>query len=118
VVEDNSAVQLLIVQQLQRLGYRIIETVDGNQASKVLDSDISIALLFTDIIMPGGMSGRQLAGEARRRRPTLKVLFMSGYAEDVNEHPGGLPSGNHFLQKPFRWRDLARKVRAALDAQP
>ena len=118
VVEDNPAVRLVIVQQLRRLGYRIIETVDGKQASKVLDSDVSIALLFTDIIMPGGMSGRQLAEQARRRRPTLKVLFMSGYAEDADAHPDSPALSNNFLQKPFRSRDLALKVRAALDAQP
>ncbi len=116
VVEDNPAVRLLIVRQLQGLGYRTIEAADGKQASRLLDGDASIALLFTDIMMPGGLNGRQLAADARRKRPDLKVLFMSGYAQDGSTPKGSLAPADHFLPKPFRVRELALKVRAALDS--
>jgi CheY-like chemotaxis protein len=117
VVEDNPDVRGLIVRLLHGLGYRVVEAVDGRQAAKVLEGDAAIDLLFTDIIMPGGMTGKELANEARRTRPHLKILFMSGYAQNTIVPPGGLAPSDPFLPKPFRARELALKVRAVLDAQ-
>src|SRR6185295_9716138 len=104
-----------VVAQLQSLGYTIIEAVNGPTAITVLDSAEHVDLLFTDIVMPGGMSGRELADEARRRRPQLKVLFTSGYTENAVVHHGRLDPGVDLLNKPFAKRALAVKVRSVLD---
>jgi CheY-like chemotaxis protein len=80
----------------------------------MLDHNECVDLLFTDVIMPGGMNGRQLADEARRRRPGLKVLFTSGYTENAIVHHGRLDPGVLLLPKPYRKSDLARMLRLAL----
>jgi PAS domain S-box-containing protein len=115
VVEDDPMVREYVVAQLQSLGYTIIEAVNGPTAITVLDSAEHVDLLFTDIVMPGGMSGRELADEARRRRPQLKVLFTSGYTENAVVHHGRLDPGVDLLNKPFAKRALAVKVRSVLD---
>jgi len=116
VVEDDDLVRGLTVSQLRHLGYRVIEAADGPQAQKILDGSQAIDLLFTDVVMPGGMTGRQLAEVAQRRRPTLKTLYTSGYTENSIIHQGKLDPGVHFLSKPFRRQELALKVREVLDA--
>ena len=116
VVEDDDLVRGLTVSQLRHLGYRVIEAADGPQAQKILDGNQAIDLLFTDVVMPGGMTGRQLAEVAQRRRPTLKTLYTSGYTENSIIHQGKLDPGVHFLSKPFRRQELALKVREVLDA--
>ena len=116
VVEDNADVRAFVVKQLQDLGYRVAEAKDGPSALSTLNGSTPIDLLLTDVIMPGGMTGRQLSDEATRRRPDLKTLFISGYTEDSIVHQGKLDPGVNFLSKPFRRRDLALKVREALDA--
>jgi PAS domain S-box-containing protein len=117
VVEDDAAVRAFVVGNLRDLGYRVIEAKDGPSALSILEEPTPIDLLLTDVIMPGGMTGRQLSDEAKRRRPGLKTLFSSGYTENSIVHQGKLDPGVNFLSKPFRRRDLALKVREALEAQ-
>jgi CheY-like chemotaxis protein len=116
VVEDDADVRAFVVTQLGLLGYRVIEAADGQQARQIIESEQPIDLLFTDIVMSGGMTGGQLSADAKRRRPNLKTLFTSGYTENAITHQGGLDAGARFLQKPFRRQDLAIKIREALDA--
>jgi CheY-like chemotaxis protein len=106
-----------VVGQLRSLGYTIIEAVNGPNAIAALDSAPHVDLLFTDIVMPGGMSGRELADEVRRRYPQLKILFTSGYTENAVVHHGRLDPGVDLLNKPFAKRALAAKVRTVLDRQ-
>ncbi|MGH6927186.1 MAG: PAS domain S-box protein, partial [Dongiaceae bacterium] len=115
VVEDDPLVRSFVVFQLRDLGYDVLEAADGPAAEKVLEDGASIDLLFTDVVMPGGMTGRQLAEKAKHRRPGLKTLYTSGYTEDSIVHHGKLDPGVCFLSKPFRRQDLAIKVREALD---
>jgi CheY-like chemotaxis protein len=116
VVEDNVDVRTFVVRYLRDLGYHVIEAKDGPSALGALDDPAPIDLLVTDVIMPGGMTGRQLSDEANRRRPGLKTLFISGYTKDSFVHQGKLNPEVNFLSKPFRRRDLALKVREVLDA--
>jgi PAS domain S-box-containing protein len=116
VVEDDPDVRGFVVVQLRDLGYSVIEAPNGRQAQTILDSDQAIDLLFTDVVMPGGMTGRNLADGAKGRRPTLKTLFSSGYTENSIIHQGKLDPGVNFLPKPYRRQDLALKVRSVLDA--
>jgi CheY-like chemotaxis protein len=116
VVEDNADVRIFVVRYLRDLGYHVVEAKDGPSALGVLDEPAPIDLLVTDVIMPGGMTGRQLSDEANRRRPGLKTLFISGYTKDSFVHQGKLNPEVNFLSKPFRRRDLALKVREVLDA--
>ncbi len=118
VVEDDEMVRRYASSQLVALGYRVIEAANGAAAMEVLQAQVDIDLLFTDVVMPGGMSGHQLADAARVLRPALQVLYTSGYAENVIVHHGRLDAGVHLLQKPYRREDLARQVRDALDASP
>ena len=83
----------------------------------MLDSNPAIRVLFTDVGLPGGMNGRQLADEARRRRPHLKVLFTTGYARNAIIHDGRLDAGVDLITKPFSQSALAEKLRDILDAK-
>jgi PAS domain S-box-containing protein len=116
VVEDDPDVRTFVTGQLRDLGYRVIEAADGPEAQRILDSDEAIDLLFTDVVMPGGVTGRQLADAARARRPDLKAVFTSGYTENSIVHQGKLDKGVSFLAKPFRRQELARKIRETLDS--
>jgi PAS domain S-box-containing protein len=116
VVEDDVAVRAQAEQQLRALGYRVTSAADGPGALAALAREPGIALLFTDVIMPGGLNGPQLAAEAAKVRPGLKVLFTSGYAEDAILHHGRLEPGMHLLNKPYRRQDLAAKIRQVLDS--
>jgi CheY-like chemotaxis protein len=82
---------------------------------RLIDAHRDITLLFTDVGLPGGMNGRQLADEALRRRPALKVLFTSGYARNAIVHHGRLDPGVHLITKPFTFSALAAKIRGVLD---
>ena len=88
---------------------------NGAEAVAALTRFAGFDLLFTDVVMPGGMNGRQLADEARRLRPGLPVLFTSGYTENAIVHHGRLDRGVHLLNKPYRRSDLAAKVRFVID---
>jgi len=118
VVEDEADVRTFVVSQLRDLGYRVLEAADGPQAQKILESDHPIDLLLTDVVMPGGMTGRRLAEGAKLARPNLRTLFTSGYTENSIVHQGKLDPGVNFLSKPFRRQDLSLKVREALDGPP
>jgi signal transduction histidine kinase len=115
VVEDDAMVLRLAVELLTRLGYQALEARDGPEAIAILDRVDRLDLLFTDVVLPKGMNGTALAHEAQRRRPELKVLYMSGYTANAIIHHGVLDKGVHLLPKPFRKVELARKVRQVLD---
>lgn len=114
VVEDDDQVLELTAQTLRELGYGVIEAHGGAEALEVLDAHPEVRLLFTDVVMPD-MSGRELADEATRRKPDLKVLFTTGYAHNAVVHNSVLDPGVNLLQKPASLEQLAAKVRVALD---
>jgi PAS domain S-box-containing protein len=116
VVEDNEQVRQYVAAQLGRLGYQVKEAASAAEALAIVDSGWFIDLLFTDVVMPGGMNGKELADAARLRRPALKVLFTSGYTEDAIVHQGRLDPGVILLGKPYRRAELVAKVRKVLDA--
>jgi PAS domain S-box-containing protein len=115
VIEDQPDVRLYSVEMLRELGYHVLDAQDGPSGLRMIDAHRDIALLFTDIGLPGGMNGRQMADEALRRRPALKVLFTSGYARNAIVHHGRLDPGVQLLTKPFTFSGLAVKVRGVLD---
>jgi PAS domain S-box-containing protein len=114
VVEDDDLVRNYVVAQLRSLGYRTSAARNASEALAIVDNDLELDMLFTDVIMPGSMNGRQLADEAARRRPSLKVLFTSGYTENAIIHHGRLDPGVLLLAKPYRKSELARMIRKAL----
>jgi CheY-like chemotaxis protein len=116
VVEDNDAVRRVAVRILQGLGYQVREAADGLSALAILQQADDIDLLFTDLIMPKGMSGQELLTQARALRPELKALFTSGYSERFIKDRGATQEGVALLSKPYRSQNLAEAVRAALDA--
>jgi PAS domain S-box-containing protein len=115
VVEDDQRVRRVSVRRLKELGYKVIETDSGPAALRMLDQGNPIDLVFTDMVMPGGMTGLDLAREVRRRRPALKVLFTSGYADPAMMAGGTLTAEDGWLGKPYSRADLASKLRELLD---
>jgi PAS domain S-box-containing protein len=115
VVEDDALVRKYVMTQVRSLGYTTLEACNAAEALVVIDNTAAIDLLFTDVIMPGSMNGRQLAERALKRRPALKTLFTSGYTENAIVHHGRLDTGVLLLAKPYRKSDLARMIRLALD---
>ncbi len=116
VVEDDALVRDHLVARLRGLGYTVIGAGSGPDAMKFLEDGPHIDLLLTDVVMPGGMNGNELASAARELRPLIKVLVTSGYSEDALAHNGRLDSGAELLRKPYRRGHLADKVRKVLDA--
>jgi PAS domain S-box-containing protein len=114
VVEDDEDVRRYSVDCLRELGYRVVDAPDADTALNRLETDPGIRLLFTDVGLPGGRNGRQLAEEATRRCPGLKVLFTTGYARNAIVHHGRLDPGVELLVKPFTYADLAAKIRQVL----
>jgi PAS domain S-box-containing protein len=114
VVEDDQRVRRVSVRRLKELGYAVIEADSGSSALLVLDRKAPIDVLFTDIVMTGGMTGIDLAHEARRRRPELKVLFTSGYAEPAAVKVGMLTTNVSWLGKPYNINELDAKLRELL----
>jgi DNA-binding response OmpR family regulator len=106
---------MLITEVLEELGYAAIEATDGNAALKVLRSDVSLDLLITDVGLPGGLNGRQVADAGREMRPGLKVLFITGYAENAVVGNGHLEPGMQVLTKPFAMDALALRIRAIVE---
>jgi CheY-like chemotaxis protein len=118
VVDDEPTVRMLVTEVLTDLGYIAIEAVDGPAGLQVLRSNARIDLLVTDVGLPGGMNGRQVADAARVVRPRLKVLFITGYAENAVLSHGHLDPGMHVLTKPFAMEVLASRIRELIaDAQ-
>ena len=111
VVDDEPTVRMLVADVLTDLGYTAIEAGDGAAGLRVVNSDVRIDLLVTDVGLPGGMNGRQVADAARVARPELKVLFITGYAENAVLSHGHLDPGMHVLTKPFAIEALASQIR-------
>jgi CheY-like chemotaxis protein len=116
VVEDEPAVRALVVDLLDELGYRSVEAADGLAGLKVIQGEDRIDLLVTDIGLPG-LNGRQLADAARLLRPGLKVLFMTGYAENAAIAGGFLAPGMEMMTKPFAIDALADKIKSIIERQ-
>lgn len=115
LVEDNDSVRAMALMQLHKLGYRVTEAANAAEALKLIEQGVAVDLLFTDIVMPGGMSGYQLAEQARRIRPDLPVLFTTGYDNPAKGNLPGPPPDGDLLYKPYRRHELAHAVRKALD---
>ncbi|WP_255702324.1 PAS domain S-box protein [Roseomonas cutis] len=112
VVDDEPTVRMLVMEVLEELGYAAIEAGDGAAGLKLLQSEARIDLLVTDVGLPGGMNGRQMADAARVTRPGLKVLFITGYAENAVVGDGHLEPGMHVMTKPFAMQALAQRIRS------
>ncbi len=111
VVDDEPTVRMLVTEVLEDLGYTAIEAADGPAGLQVLRSDVRLDLLVTDVGLPGGMNGRQVADAGRAVRPDLKVLFITGYAENAVVGNGHLDPGMHVLTKPFAMEALASRIK-------
>lgn len=115
VVEDDEPLRAYTAEVLSDLGYRVLQARNAATAFDVLAREQAIDLLFTDVVIPGGMNGRQLAEEAVRRKAGLKVLFTTGYTRNAIVHHGRLDAGVNLLGKPYSPNDLANKIRSVLD---
>ena len=115
VVEDEPALRAYTLEALRDLGYRVLEAADGKDALAVVKQHPEIDLLFTDIVLTGGMNGRALAEEVAKHRPGLPVLYTTGYTANAIVHHGHLDPGVNMIGKPFTYADLADKVRHVLD---
>ncbi|MCW1413744.1 PAS domain S-box protein [Rhizobium sp. 1AS11] len=116
VVEDDARVRRVAVARLASMGYKVCEVENGHRALDLLQENPDVALLFTDIVMPGGMTGDELAREVRILRPDIAVLFTSGYSEPGLAGKGIVP-GAQWLRKPYTAKDLALKIRELLNAK-
>jgi CheY-like chemotaxis protein len=116
LAEDDQAVRKATVTTLTRHGYRVVEAANGPEALALWsEHHDAIALLFTDLVMPGGLSGRQLAQTLQAGNPGLKVIYASGYSAEIAGRELRLQAGENFLQKPYLPQDLLRALRACLD---
>jgi PAS domain S-box-containing protein len=115
VAEDDPFVRSYAITCLSSLGYRVIEANDGRDALQKLSEADGVDVLFTDVVMPGGINGWELAEQARELRPGLKVLLTSGYALETLSERGRLPRGAVILNKPYRKAELAKRLREAID---
>ena len=118
VVEDDDDVRTYSTELVRDLGYQVIDASNGAAAMRLLEQYSNVRLLFTDVGLPGGMNGRQLADVARKVRPALQVLFTTGYARNAIVHGGRLDPGLHLITKPYTRQALATKLREVLDAVP
>jgi PAS domain S-box-containing protein len=115
IVDDEPTIRMLIVEVLEEAGYAVIEAADAAMGLKLLQSNVTIDLLITDVGLPGGLNGRQMADAARLGRPDLKVLFITGYAENAVIGNGPLEPGLHVLTKPFAMDKIASKIKAIIE---
>ena len=115
VCEDDEDVRAYSAEVLRELGYRVFEAADGPAALALLEANGPVDLLFTDVVLPGGMTGSVLAKESARLQPGIKTLFTTGYARNAIVHHGRLDPGVDLLTKPFSYADLAARVRDILD---
>jgi CheY-like chemotaxis protein len=114
VVEDAAAVRTAAVSLLESLGYRVLQANDGPSALELVDEHLDIDLVLSDVVMPGGMKGPDLARHVLKRRPDVKLLYMSGYADDASFRDGTFDPYAELISKPFQSEELARKVREVL----
>jgi PAS domain S-box-containing protein len=115
VVEDDDDLRAYSTGIVRDLGYRVLEASNAKKALTILQEDPEIQLLFTDVVLPEGMSGRELAENARRLFPAIRILYTTGYTRNAIVHNGRLDAGVHLLSKPFTAESLAKKIRALLD---
>jgi CheY-like chemotaxis protein len=115
VVEDDPDVRAFVSTFLEVLGYHVLEAEDGPAAMRLLAKAPHVDLLFTDVVLPHGVNGRELAEEAHKRYPHLKVLFTSGYTENAVVHHGRLEEEVELVAKPYKREFLARRVRQVLN---
>jgi CheY-like chemotaxis protein len=116
VVDDEPSVRMLAKEVLEELGYHVLEAENGASGLKILESRRRVDLLVTDVGLPGGMNGRQLADAALTTRPNLKILFITGYAENAVISKGHLKPGMHILTKPFSLETLGRRIKELIGA--
>lgn len=116
MVEDDNGVRDLAVELLSSIGYITVEACDGKSALGILDRTPDVHLLFTDIVLPSGMSGIEMAAQARRMRPDLKVLFTTGYIDGSVAGHGDFAGGAELIDKPYRKAVLAEKIAGVLRA--
>lgn len=116
LVEDDPVVLVVVAEVLNDLGYLMLEAENGQSALRIVESCARIDLLLTDVGLPGGMNGRQLADAARKHRPDLKILFLTGYAENVAANDGRMVQGMEVMTKPFALDVLAAKVRGMISS--
>ena len=114
VVDDAAGLRELTRRLLQRLGYRVLMAASADEALRVFEQNVAIDMLLTDVVMPGG-SGPELTRQLVERRPTLKVIYMSGYTEDAIVQHGVISPGIAFVHKPFTSETLGRKIREVFD---
>jgi PAS domain S-box-containing protein len=114
LVDDEATIRMVVTDVLTELGYSVIEASDSASGLRVLQSDVRIDLLITDVGLPGGLNGRQMADAAREKRPGLKVLFITGYAENAVIGSGRLHPGMHVLAKPFAMDQLASRIKSII----
>ena len=114
VVEDDEDVATVAAETLKELGYQVVTALNAAQALEILSGNQPVDLLFSDVIMPGGMNGAQLAVEARRIRPELKVLLTSGYTAAALSFEHGLPNDLNVVGKPYQREELAKKLRLVI----
>ncbi|MES2338745.1 MAG: PAS domain-containing protein [Pseudomonadota bacterium] len=115
VIDDEDAVRTLVMDVLELAGYRVLDAIDGPSGLKILQSGVRIDLLITDVGLPGGFNGRQVADTARVSRPDLKVLFITGYAENAVVGNGHLDAGMQVMTKPFTVNDLSARITDILE---
>ena len=116
VVDDEPSVRMFVTEVMGELGYATLEAGEGREAMRILESDVRIDLLVSDVGLPGGMNGRQVADAGRALRPGLKVLFITGYAENAVLSHGHLDPGMHVMTKPFELDTLARRAKEIIEA--
>jgi len=116
VVEDNDGVREYAIEVLEQLGYRVLAATNAKEALRLLSNDKHVDLLFTDVVLPGAITGRVLADQAKDMRPDLRVLYTTGYTRNAIVHQGRLDPDVHLLNKPYTQQALARKVRDLLDS--
>jgi CheY-like chemotaxis protein len=117
VVEDNDGVRDYVSTSLRELGYAVREAANAAEAFEHLKNGTRIDLLFTDVVLPGGVNGRAIAEKFVEKHPELPVLFTTGYTRNAIVHHGRLDPNVHLLNKPYTQQDLARKVRQLLDGE-
>ena len=117
VVEDDADARSTLAAMVTELGYRVLEAENGASALPILEQERPVNILLSDVIMPGGMSGIDLAKAARKRRPDLKVLFVSGYDRMAIAQATKYDDSLRLLNKPFSLTDLARELQALIDGR-